>query len=173
MEEVFKIAAAIFASIGGAGVIILGLAAWLGKVWSNSLMETDRAKWAKEIEAIKTELELARQSEHDLLIRQREVYQRLIESMRVFLSSTTPATEDQKREFTSAYDSSFLWASDETLTCLGKLLDLIREHTANPGSVDQSKMQEVHAEAIIALRRDSGFPETELPPDSYRIMKFQ
>jgi len=173
MEEVFKTAAEIIVSIGGFGVIILGLAAWLGKVWSNRLMETDRAKWAKEIESIKAQLELARHSEHDLLIRQREIYQRVIESMRVFLSATTPATEDQKREFTSAYDSSFLWASDDVLACLGNFLDLIRKHTANPGSVNQSEMQEAYAEAIITLRRDTSLSTTGLQPDSYRVVKFQ
>lgn len=68
LENIFGVAATILASLGGAGVIILGLSNWLGKVWANRLMEADRANharaledvratYAKEIEGLKSALQ--------------------------------------------------------------------------------------------------------------------
>jgi uncharacterized membrane protein len=44
LEDVLKISAAILASVGGAGIIVVGLSSFLGKVWANRIMESDRAK---------------------------------------------------------------------------------------------------------------------------------
>jgi len=63
----------IIGTLGGAGAIILGLSAWLGKVWANRLMEQDRAKHAADLEALRASLaqdnnrELE-QMKHDLSI---------------------------------------------------------------------------------------------------------
>lgn len=40
--EIFDVSAAVLTSIGGAGVIILGLSSWLGKVWAARLMDSER-----------------------------------------------------------------------------------------------------------------------------------
>jgi hypothetical protein len=55
--NVFNVAAAIIASVGGAGVILLALAGWLGKVWAARILEEDRAKYQSELERLKGELE--------------------------------------------------------------------------------------------------------------------
>lgn len=64
MKEVFTVASAIFASIGGAGVIILGLSSWLGKVWANRILESEKKEHNKEIEHYKSRLELELQKVH-------------------------------------------------------------------------------------------------------------
>jgi hypothetical protein len=43
-EQAFEIAQAILLSIGGASIIILGMANWLGKIWANRMMVSERAK---------------------------------------------------------------------------------------------------------------------------------
>jgi hypothetical protein len=57
-EEIFRlivtIATTLVASVGGASVIILGLAAWLGKIWSDRIYIRSNAKYEKEIEEIKS-----------------------------------------------------------------------------------------------------------------------
>lgn len=45
VNEVFQIAAAIIASVGGASLIVAGASTWLGKVWANRLMQQDIAKY--------------------------------------------------------------------------------------------------------------------------------
>lgn len=56
MEEAFKVAGAIIASIGGSSVIILGLSSWLGKVWANRILQDEIKKHTLEIEDFKGKL---------------------------------------------------------------------------------------------------------------------
>ena len=56
-SEVWSITQAIIVSVGGAGIIIIGLSSWLGKVWANRIMETDRAKYARELELLRSKLQ--------------------------------------------------------------------------------------------------------------------
>ncbi len=58
MKEILQLAAAILASIGSAGAIFLGLSSWLGKIWANRILESDRAKYQKEIEELKNKYQL-------------------------------------------------------------------------------------------------------------------
>ena len=56
MSEAFKTAAAIILSLGGGGAIVLGLSAWLGKVWANRLMAADSSKYERELALLKSDL---------------------------------------------------------------------------------------------------------------------
>ncbi|WP_077341740.1 hypothetical protein [Pseudocolwellia agarivorans] len=51
--EVFEIAQAVLLSIGGGSLIIAVFSTWLGKVWANRILETDRNKYAQEMESIR------------------------------------------------------------------------------------------------------------------------
>lgn len=60
----FGVAGAIILSLGGGGAIILGLSNWLGKVWADRLMETERAKHSAALERFRDELR--RETEKEL-----------------------------------------------------------------------------------------------------------
>lgn len=62
--ETFKLITALLGSIGGAGIIILVLSNWLGKVWANRLMQRERAEYEKELEKLRSVL----RSENDKYI---------------------------------------------------------------------------------------------------------
>jgi uncharacterized membrane protein len=53
LKVVFSIAAAIIASVGGAGVIILGLSAWLGNVWAKRIHLKNSSYYNQELEKLK------------------------------------------------------------------------------------------------------------------------
>ncbi len=59
LKEACEIAAAVLFSLGGGGTIVVLLSSWLGKVWANRILEQDRAKYASEMEQLKTELDRA------------------------------------------------------------------------------------------------------------------
>jgi len=65
--EYLKLASVIITSVGSAGVIILGLSNWLGKVWASRLMEAEKQKYAKELESFKSEISLNAQREIEAL----------------------------------------------------------------------------------------------------------
>jgi len=48
------VATAIF-SIGGAAAVIFALSGWLGRIWANRLMETDRARHALDLEKLRAQ----------------------------------------------------------------------------------------------------------------------
>lgn len=52
-DMIFKILGSVLFSVGGAGVIFWALSSWLGKVWANRILESDRARYSREIEGIK------------------------------------------------------------------------------------------------------------------------
>jgi hypothetical protein len=53
MTEVFKVAAAILASLGGATVLVFAFSNWLGKIWAERLMARETAEHARELEMLK------------------------------------------------------------------------------------------------------------------------
>jgi len=56
-DDIFNIAAAILASVGGSAIIIIGLSSWLAKVWANRILEKDKLKYSSELEKIKDTLQ--------------------------------------------------------------------------------------------------------------------
>lgn len=56
-EDVFKL---FLASVSGAGIIILSLSNWLGKVWAKRIEKEHQAKLNKELEFYRSELEKLR-----------------------------------------------------------------------------------------------------------------
>ncbi len=54
--DVVSIASAVLASLGGAGVIILGLSNWLGKIWAERLMQGERHQHSLQLEAFRSSL---------------------------------------------------------------------------------------------------------------------
>lgn len=56
MHDLSRIALEVLGSITTAGVIILALAGWLGKVWASRILEQDKAKYNREMEELKNKL---------------------------------------------------------------------------------------------------------------------
>jgi hypothetical protein len=54
---VWEVAGAIIASVGGAGVLMLALSSWLGKVWATRILDKERQRFAADLEQLRTTLE--------------------------------------------------------------------------------------------------------------------
>ena len=52
-DEAFKVVFSALGAAGGAGVIIVALSTWLSKVWANRILEADKSKYSREMEALK------------------------------------------------------------------------------------------------------------------------
>lgn len=57
VRDVYEIAQAILLSVGAGGAIVLALSSWLGKVWANRILESERAKHSRDLERLKGDLE--------------------------------------------------------------------------------------------------------------------
>jgi hypothetical protein len=67
-QDVLQISVTVLASLGGGGVIVVGFASWLGKVWAARILEQDRKKYTAEIEELKARL----QHEMQFALKQRD-----------------------------------------------------------------------------------------------------
>lgn len=47
-------------TVGGVSVFVLGLSAWVGRVWATRIADTEKARHAQELERLKLELELTK-----------------------------------------------------------------------------------------------------------------
>lgn len=125
-----------------------------------------------------SELQKNREEELDLIYRRREVYGRLIKSMRVFLQKGDPtekSTEDKKNEFLAAYDEMYIWAPDKVLKAVNDIVKLKRiwaakKHEAQEAYEElskedilalQIKYRELHKVCLKYIRQDCGFKKTE------------
>lgn len=52
-----QVISSIILPVGGTGAIIVGLGAWLGKLWANRILDIEKARHARELEKLKSELE--------------------------------------------------------------------------------------------------------------------
>jgi hypothetical protein len=96
LSQIITAMAAFIVSLGGGGAIVFGVSSWLGKIWANRFMQAEQQKHAVELEQLRSqlrrqqELELERlrashSAEIDVLIRRREVYQKMVSSMHIHL----------------------------------------------------------------------------------------
>ena len=151
---IIEIVGAVFLSLGGGVAIVFALSKWLGGIWAGRILENERAQLARE---------------HELLVRRRNVYTKLALTMRIFLTSDSPASKEQKDAFLAAYDEAALWAAEDVAIELGKFLDMQIEHAKKPGSVSQQLLQEGFVRCVSIMRKDCGFPNTTY---KHRIVTF-
>ncbi len=151
---IIEIIGAFFLSLGGGVVVVFAFSKWLGGVWAGRILENERAELARE---------------HELLVRRRNVYRNLALTMRIFLKSDKPASEEQKNAFLAAYDEAALWAAEDVAEELGRFLDMQVEHAKTPGSLSQQSLQEEFVRCVSVMRNDCGFPNSSY---THRIVTF-
>lgn len=132
-----------------------------------SLVEGVKASHTAEIERLKALLA----TEAQVTERRRRVYEEVCGSLRVFIEGHV-SSEEAKQKFHSAYAATWLWASDEVVNELNRFLALQKQHAANPSSIPQGHLKEAYVAAVLAMRKDVGFPNTSVQSASYQFVKF-
>ena len=168
-DEIWKVAAAVIVSVGGGGVLVVALSSWLGKVWANRIADAERARFAKDLEGYKSELQHLLEDRRDALTRKRDVYARLVTSMRVFIGGRRAVSQSEKQAFLEAFDHASLWASEEVTALLGRFLETSVRLTNQPGSVSNDEFKDAYRACVEEMRRDCGFPDTTF---KYPVVQF-
>jgi len=81
MENIYQIAFILLSSVGGAAIIIAVLSSWLGKVWANRILESDKARYTKELDKIRHQFEIERNQLSIIHDNQKHSFQRIIKSL--------------------------------------------------------------------------------------------
>ncbi|MCG2772954.1 MAG: hypothetical protein L6277_12805 [Desulfobacterales bacterium] len=81
MENFYQIAFILISSFGGAGAIILCLSSWLGKVWANRILESDKAKYIRELDEIRQQYNIELNKLSIIHEHQKISFQKIIKAM--------------------------------------------------------------------------------------------
>lgn len=79
--SVAEIVTIVLTSVGAGGVVVSGLVVWLGRVWLNRIHESDRARFAAEIERLKSELHVKALEHQTLFTRYHERRSEVLEEL--------------------------------------------------------------------------------------------
>lgn len=109
--------------------------------------------------------------ESELLEKRREVYERIADSLRIFIAGHS-ATEKQKEEFHAAYSACWLWAPDDLLVVLNNFITLQREIVADRSSHNQDELKIAFGDIMLRMRKDAGFATTVVSQSNYSFVKF-
>ncbi|MCG3111686.1 MAG: hypothetical protein MCM46_07650 [Candidatus Manganitrophus sp. SB1] len=167
---IWSTAAAVIASLGGGAVLVFAFSSWLGKVWATRIAEAERARFSRELEGYRNQLQQLAEERRDALTRKRDIYAQLATSMRVFLVSGRPASDQEKKDFLAAFDVAALWASEAVAKALANFLEYSTRSANQPGSVTNDEFKNAYRACLNAMRRDCGFPDTEF---SYPVITFR
>jgi hypothetical protein len=152
MNQISEIVLIIISSFGTAGVVILGLSNWLGKVWAEKLIENQK---------------YLNQSELEFLTRKRDVYTKLGKHLRVFLDSAKCNETVFKEAFLEAYDEAYLWASEEVVENLAVLVESVR--LENLELTTQAEKKILYIKCMHSMRVDSGHKNSK---ERYQVISF-
>lgn len=195
MSEYLSIGATIIASLGGSGAIILGLSNYLGKVWAERLMVTEKANHEQKLERLRVQLQKENQlhlaelnngleiykqthlREHsDKLV----IYRATIDLVAIMLAKVEMIVLRHKRELSPEEKESF---ETERLKIYGYLAMIAPQEVmdANDAFIDQllaiifdgetTSWEEIRAKALCltnAMRRDIGIDKSDVAYNSNR-----
>lgn len=135
-----------------------------------------------ELEKLKSGLQLEFSNEQERLNQKRNIYINLINSMAVFIGKRIPENErvEFQKNFLTAYDVSWLWASDDVLLALSRYMQFKIENNhlycQNSPIEEQLRLQSLEkehfAESVLAIRKDIGFTDTILTSEHYKFINF-
>jgi hypothetical protein len=114
------------------------------------------------------DLQLAKQ--YEAMAKKREVYEEIATALGVFVSGRNITTDDKKR-FLEYYSKLWLWASDSVIQAGNKFMDIMISFDGSKEE-EQKKAKRAYGSFIIEMRKDLGFPKTNLKPDEYRFASF-
>ena len=130
-------------------------------------VEKIKSQYLADLERVKSNL----QAESTLLQKRRQVYEDIAGALRVFISGHQ---QDQtaKEKFLQAYATAWLWAPDNVLTALNEFLKKQVLFAQQPSAALQTDLKALYASCIIEMRKDAGFPQTQVPTADFQFVTF-
>jgi hypothetical protein len=171
-STVLSISASVITLLGGSSVVVLGLSAFIGKIWATRISQRENAGLTADLETLKSKLSRLTDEHSDGLTRRRDVYSKLANGMRALIGAGNQRAEELKERqdlLMAAYDEACVWASEEVVSTLGTLLDAFTPNANRAGPAPETELRSAFRGCILAMRRDSGFPDSTF---EYRFVSF-
>jgi len=142
-DDISKIVWQVVLSFGGATIVVVGLASWLGSLWASRILQREKTALDSSLESIRHELGIAKSAyEHhlDLIL---QYYATFYQHYRLCQRT---ASADAHRQLP---DGAIVYTKDEFVAALGSFLD---DWAAQEGRIRlllPAKLLKLHEEAIV------------------------
>lgn len=173
LDSIASIGAYILVSLGGAGAIIVGLSSWVGKIWANKFLESEKAKHSHDLEALRSDLAAMREQQSRKLNDRMEVY-RDIASIVADMLAEFDLAEEKKQALTSeafdrfnrnrmiAYGRLALMAPQSLMDKFDGLCDQLLSAGNGETPYVFSEIREHCLACLNEMRKDLGFDNSEI-----------
>ncbi len=191
---IWEVVSAIILSFGGAGVIILALSSWIGKIWANRIMQGCVAKYEAElvelrsnldatnnrkIENIKHELDIFKQQHLAGFHDKAKIYRMAVDLLADVLSNydlacytNVPMTIEQRdatnRIRMRIYGYLGITAPHNVLDAYSSLSDFLMDVADGKEKYDWSAVRKHSLNFLTEMRTDLGFEEDEIMYKGHR-----
>lgn len=174
MEEVFQVAGAVIASLGGGALIVIACSHWLGGIWAKRMLQNERAIHAEKLEGYKKELDILKQKDltrhHDKLDLYRDVVLIVSEILRELEAVSlgkragfTPSVEDNfALNRHKAYGYISLVSQQEVMDRYNEMIDFFIPVIYEGSSATWEEMREKADQMLNAMRQDLGIEDQVL-----------
>ena len=174
-EVVFQFITATLISIGAGGAIVFALSSWLGKVWANRILESERHKFEEELEKTKRELDVIKETtlrfQNDKILIYRavvDVVSRILSSFDSHQLGRLPPDEAGKRfdEFNEqrirVYGYLAMLAPQTVMDAQDKLMDYLIKIAGGSENYDWQKVRDLAIALLNEVRVDIGIDKTSI-----------
>lgn len=130
-ENILKLFVAMLASVGGAGVIILLLSNWLGRIWAERVLNKHKAELDKEIEEVKKRHTTEIESYKSELEKARNDYHRFSNKKFEIIEETWSAMISINGELKiyNPNEGGYIKSLQENINILNKYLTIIKKNS--------------------------------------------
>jgi len=119
---------------------------------------------------IKYYLDLQFVKRSEAISKKREAYEEIAKALSVFISGRNSTINDKSR-FLEYFSKLWLWASDSVVRSANEFSDIMIGLDSS-NHQEQEKAKRAFSHFVLEMRKDLGFPRTQLKPDEYRFVSF-
>lgn len=151
--NVWEFVLAFLAALGGGGAIVLGLSNWLGKVWSDRLVEKLKAENSRDLERVKTELVHEVESYKVKLKKSEFLFQKEFEAASAFATIFRSMHPGFNHPYMDWYE-----ACDEIAQCFSSIEKKLEKYFSEYAAV----LTEEERKLLIDAISDAGYSKFEV-----------
>ena len=136
ITDIAQVGGSILVSLGGAGLIVMGMSSWLGKVWASRILEEDKNKYQTALEQLKSQYQLDVEKNKSVFLRYSESQFSLYNTVWVALCDLEKSADQLWAAATRTYVKEFAKSLAEA------------KHEVRKGALI---IEEEHYQSLLAL----------------------
>ncbi len=159
LENIYQIAFILLSSVGGAVAIIAAFSSWLGKVWANRILQSEKAKYTQELDKIRHQFRIELDQLSIIHEHQRSSFQRMIKAL-----------HESTKSLEQSYDEEWVPVDDKHYDTLKEII--IEESLFLGAEVEKALNIYLHIYWKAVYFPENPIPDDETVRKVYEFLNF-